>query len=590
MVADRYRLDERIGSGPMGEVWRGYDTRADWVVAVKVLGARAAGAATREVFRQHAQAAARVIHPNVAMVLDVGDHQGAPFLVMEFLTGLSLGEELAARGPLPIVEACDLVGQAAAGLDAAHRAGVVHGRVDPDSFRLAASGVLKVVGFGVDERAPAREGGPYVAPERTGGQAASAPGDVYALGCVAYELLCGRPPGGAEAAPGLGGATPDQGGAAQGQGGAAQGQGGAAQGQGGAAQGQGGAAGGPVPPSAIRAEVSPELDRLVLAMIAEDPAQRPASGESIRRALAAIARPKPAPGAIPVTGASLRDPGAQPGPGGQPGSGSQGFAAQPGSGPQPGFGAQPGPGPQPGSGAQPGFGVRPGSGATEVFPVGAGTAPGAGPGAAPRAGDTAVFQAADLEPGRDQPPSRKLILQLGIAVAVIAAVTVAMVMWAGAREEEPVAAPTPVATPSVIPSETYSFPSLPPSPTDDSTPGLVSTLGPDADPTSLVGTEPPPRATLGEAIPPGGYAKWLREFDESLKAQQSMGGIDPRVADKAREKLGKAADKYSKGQIDPTLNHIAGVYRDLLRAQQKGEMEPQGPASQFMREWQVPNG
>ncbi|MFD0477782.1 hypothetical protein ACFQ0B_63600 [Nonomuraea thailandensis] len=76
MVADRYRLDERIGSGPMGEVWRGYDTRADWVVAVKVLGARAAGAATREVLRQHAQAVARVIHPNVAMVLDVGDHEG----------------------------------------------------------------------------------------------------------------------------------------------------------------------------------------------------------------------------------------------------------------------------------------------------------------------------------------------------------------------------------------------------------------------------------------------------------------------------------------------------------------------------------
>ena len=111
LVADRYRLDERIGSGPMGEVWRGYDTRADWVVAVKVLGARAAGATTREVLRQHAQAVARVIHPNVAMVLDVGEHEGAPFLVMEYLTGLSLREELAARGSLKIVEACDLIGQ-----------------------------------------------------------------------------------------------------------------------------------------------------------------------------------------------------------------------------------------------------------------------------------------------------------------------------------------------------------------------------------------------------------------------------------------------------------------------------------------------
>ncbi|WP_345401275.1 protein kinase domain-containing protein [Nonomuraea salmonea] len=164
LIAGRYRLDERIGSGPMGEVWRGYDTRADWVVAVKVLGARAAGPATREVLRQHAQAVAKVIHPNVAMVLDVGEHDGAPFLVMEHLTGLSLGEELAARGSLTIVEVCDLIGQAAAGLDAAHRAGVVHGQVDPDAFRMAASGVLKVVGFGMDGREPVRGSGRYAAP------------------------------------------------------------------------------------------------------------------------------------------------------------------------------------------------------------------------------------------------------------------------------------------------------------------------------------------------------------------------------------------------------------------------------------------
>ncbi|MFC7587477.1 protein kinase [Nonomuraea antimicrobica] len=194
LVADRYRLDERIGSGPMGEVWRGYDTRADWVVAVKVLGARAAGATTREVLRQHAQAVARVIHPNVAMVLDVGEHDGAPFLVMEYLTGLSLGEELAARQTLKIVEVCDLIGHAAAGLEAAHRAGVVHGQVDPDAFRMAASGVLKVVGFGMDGREPVRGSGRYAAPERTTGEPAQAPGDVYALGCVCYELLCGRPP------------------------------------------------------------------------------------------------------------------------------------------------------------------------------------------------------------------------------------------------------------------------------------------------------------------------------------------------------------------------------------------------------------
>ncbi|NUS02397.1 MAG: serine/threonine protein kinase, partial [Nonomuraea sp.] len=178
----------------MGEVWRGYDTRADWVVAVKVLGARAAGAATREVLKQHAQAVARVIHPNVAMVLDVGDEDGAPFLVTEFLTGTSLGEDLAATGPLKIIEVCDLIGQAAAGLDAAHRAGVFHGQIDPGSFRRAASGVLKVVGFGLADEEPSPAERRYLAPERASGGPASAASDLYALGAVCYELLCGRPP------------------------------------------------------------------------------------------------------------------------------------------------------------------------------------------------------------------------------------------------------------------------------------------------------------------------------------------------------------------------------------------------------------
>ncbi|MDA0634143.1 serine/threonine-protein kinase, partial [Nonomuraea sp. MCN248] len=191
LVAGRYRLDERIGGGPADEVWRGYDTRADWTVAVKTLGAQA-GADTREALRRHAQAVARVIHPNVAMVLDVGEHEGAPFLVTEFLTGPSLGEELAARGPLRVVEVCDLIGQAAAGLDAAHRAGLVHGRVEPDSFRMAGSGVLKVVGFGLPGQAAADPR--YQAPERLAGGEGQPPADLFGLGVVCYELLTGRTP------------------------------------------------------------------------------------------------------------------------------------------------------------------------------------------------------------------------------------------------------------------------------------------------------------------------------------------------------------------------------------------------------------
>ncbi|MEV5324135.1 serine/threonine-protein kinase [Nonomuraea sp. NPDC052634] len=541
LIAGRYRLDERIGSGPMGEVWRGYDTRADWVVAVKVLGARAAGAATREVLRQHAQAVAKVIHPNVAMVLDVGEHDGAPFLVMEHLTGLSLGEELAARGGLSIVEVCDLIGQAAAGLDAAHRAGVVHGQVDPDAFRMAASGVLKVVGFGMDGREPVRGSGRYAAPERVPGQPAEAPGDIYALGCVCYELLCGRPPF-----------------------------------EDGAPRGQA------APPSTIRAEVPPELDRLVLAMLDEDPAKRPASGEYIRRTLAAIARPKPA---APNQTGAFGAPGAA-GAAGAGGAGAAGGVGAPGNavpggavsgGAVPG-GAVPG-GAVPQTGASlrgAGFSQGPGQGpggATEVYPV-----------PPPRAGDTAVYQAADFEP---EAPSgsvnRKLVLQLGIAVAVIAAVTVAMVMIAGQREEQPLAEATPTPSPSLT---TQTEPTEPPvTPTADSTPEVVTTID-EEDMTALreIAT---PKATLGRSVPAGGYETWLQRFDQALMAQEAMGGIDPHVAGKAREKLRKAARKLGEGHLDSTLNHVAGVYRDLLRAQEKGRMEQSGPASDFMRDWSV---
>ncbi|MEV0820373.1 serine/threonine-protein kinase [Nonomuraea rubra] len=578
MVADRYRLDERIGSGPMGEVWRGYDTRADWVVAVKVLGARAAGAATREVLRQHAQAVARVIHPNVAMVLDVGDHEGSPFLVMEYLTGLSLGEELAARGPMKVVEVCDLIGQAAAGLDAAHRAGVVHGRVDPDSFRQAGSGVLKVVGFGMDGRGPAPAGGRYVAPERAGGEVARAPGDVYALGCVCYELLCGRPP--FEDGPASQAGAPDQEAA------------GADQTAPGAVPEQGaGGRGRPVPPSAIRREVPPELDRLVLAMLADDPAQRPASGEAIRRALAAIARPKPGPAGPPVTGVSLRDPGLSPGAAGAMGAGAGGAMGS-GAGGAMGSGAGgamgSGAGGAMGSGAAAASPGGPGTGATEVFHAPPG-GPGGPGGAPPRAGDTAVFQAADLEPDPPSGPNRKLIIQLGVAVVVIAAVTVGMVLWAGRRDvPAPVAESTPTAevtTPSATPT------TLPPTP--DPSPGLVITAGPgqgsDEEPDYLRETSIP-KATLGEAIPPGGYAKWLQEFDKALMAQQSMGGINPQVADKAREKIRKAARKFGEGKPDATLGQIADVYRDLARARERGDMAPEGPAVSFMEEWRLPTG
>ncbi|MFF0767701.1 protein kinase [Nonomuraea wenchangensis] len=520
LIADRYRLEERIGAGPVGEVWRGYDTRADWVVAVKLLR----GEGTPELLRQHAQAVAKVIHPNVAMVLDVGEHDGAPFLVMEHLTGLSLGEERqAAGGTLGVVETCDLVAQAAAGLDAAHRAGVVHGEIDPDSFRRAGSGVLKVVGFGLGGAATPGGDPRYLAPERAAGDEARPAGDVYALGCVCYELLSGRHP--FEAA-GTEAAGPE------------------AAGTGDAGTGDASATGGgPVPPSALRPGVPAELDRLVLAMIAEDPARRPAGGETIRRALVSIAHPRAnpdapaAPSGMPVTGAMLRD-----------------------------------------------------------------NVPGASPAA--RAGDTAVYQAGDLAMEGPRQPARggrRLVVQLGVAVAAIVAVTVGMVLWANAGGDEPEGrdpvavatpsdAPTTAAVPGQTPTTTSDWPTgEPTSPPAQPSPGNVITFGPDSELPSALRETPPVRGTLRPGQePPGGFDRWLGAFDEAVRHQVGTNGINPRVAAKAQDKLRKAAGKYADGRSEAALKEVAGVYRDLERAQRKGDMEPTGPLAEFIREWAVP--
>ncbi|MFI7461555.1 serine/threonine-protein kinase [Nonomuraea sp. NPDC049646] len=522
MVADRYRLDELIGSGPMGEVWRAYDTRADWVVAVKILGAGAAGEAAREALKQHAQAVARVIHPNVAMVLDVGDQEGAPFLVTEFLTGTSVGEDLAAEGPMPIVEVCDLVGQAAAGLDAAHRAGVFHGQIDSGSFRRAASGVLKVVGFGLPDEEPSQAERRYLAPERASGRPATAAADLYALGAVCYELLCGRPPAasdlpvtGMRATPPPAPGTPAAGTpGTEGPETAAP----AAP----ATAGSGGAGQGVVPPSAIRPEIPAELDRLVLAMLSPDPARRPSGGEPVRRALAAIARPGAAPGAAPANAAAANPAGA---PTGRPGD-------------------------------------------TQVYDFNG----------VPRAGDTAVYESAEL----DQAPPRtgnKLLLQMGIAVAVIAVVAVAMVMWVGSRKETPVAEPsastppTPVLSPDVTPTT---------SPTPEPPEATPTDLTPADDSTSLVQTVGP-KATLGSGqTPAGGWDHWLVKFDEAVTAQEDIGDIDPHVAEKVHDKLRKAAKKLQDGHFEPARGQIAGVYRDLRNAQVKGEVPLSGPLASFL--------
>jgi tRNA A-37 threonylcarbamoyl transferase component Bud32 len=199
----RYRLVRRIAAGGMGEVWEADDTVLGRRVALKVLVEELAAddRATRRFVRE-ARATARLAHPNVARVYDFGRDGGAPFLVMELLEGETLADRVAG-GPLPPAEAARVAAAVADALDAAHQLGIVHRDVKPSNVMLTPDGDVKVMDFGIaaaaDETHSTTGSGlyatvAYVSPERVAGQPATPASDVYSLGAVLYELLCGRPP------------------------------------------------------------------------------------------------------------------------------------------------------------------------------------------------------------------------------------------------------------------------------------------------------------------------------------------------------------------------------------------------------------
>ncbi len=205
MLADRYRLDTLIASGAVGEVWQGTDLTLDRRVAVKMLRpehARDEDGLAR--FRAEAQHAGSLSHPNIAHVYDFcAERPPDPgFLVMELVDGPSLARALD-DGPLEPAVVMDIVAQAARGLAAAHRAGLVHRDIKPGNLLIGAEGVIKVTDFGIAQAAGAEPvtrtgtliGTPaYLAPERGAGRPATPASDLYSLGVVAYQCLSGRIP------------------------------------------------------------------------------------------------------------------------------------------------------------------------------------------------------------------------------------------------------------------------------------------------------------------------------------------------------------------------------------------------------------
>jgi serine/threonine-protein kinase len=192
----------------MGTVWIADDPVLSRRVAVKVLrGDLAADDATRARFRNEAIAAARVNHPNIVATYDTGDDDGTAYIVMELVDGPTVRRLLEERGPLPVADVIRIGAQVAAALAAAHAAGLVHRDVKPPNVLVPPAGLVKVTDFGIAKATGSddltRTGSVmgtarYLAPEQVSGDAADARTDVYALGLLLYEMLCGKPPFGGE--------------------------------------------------------------------------------------------------------------------------------------------------------------------------------------------------------------------------------------------------------------------------------------------------------------------------------------------------------------------------------------------------------
>ena len=284
-----YRLDDAIGRGGMGEVYRAFDTKLNRPVAVKVMR-ESSGERQRSVLRflREARAASALNHPNIVTIHDAGETPaGAHFIVQEFIEGRTLRSLL--EEPMPFARVVDIGRQVARALAAAHAAGIVHRDVKPENVMVRGDGYVKVLDFGLARVADPAGGShsthtnedtapdtllgttAYMSPEAAGASQAGPPADVFALGIVLYEMAAGRRPFVAATSIGVLAAI---------------------------------VAEHPLPLARVNPSIPYVFDDLVLRMLAKEPDRRPAAGEvaelltelqSSGSAIAAAARPTAAP-------------------------------------------------------------------------------------------------------------------------------------------------------------------------------------------------------------------------------------------------------------------------------------------------------
>lgn len=262
-----YRILEKIGAGGMGEVYRAQDEHLERAVAIKILPpGTLSDDSSRKRFRKEALALSKLNHPNIATIHDFDTQQGADFLVMEYIPGITLGEKLASR-PIQEKEMLTLGIQLAKGLSAAHEHGVVHRDLKPSNLRLTNDGRLKILDFGLAKLFDPSRGEmnvetltqsmddsqivgtlPYMAPEQVNNEHVDARTDIYALGVVLYEMVTQQRPFRGNSTSHLFASILND---------------------------------DPVAPRVMNPRLSPELDRIILKCLEKDPSRRFQSAKEI---------------------------------------------------------------------------------------------------------------------------------------------------------------------------------------------------------------------------------------------------------------------------------------------------------------------
>src|SRR6187431_1136902 len=204
LISERYRLDEKIGSGGMSSVYRAFDPTLERWVAIKLMHRDISHDPDQlERFRREARAVAQLNHPHVVGVIDAGEDDGTPYIVFEYVEGETLKDRIRRFGRLPIGESVAYAIEVARALGAAHDHRIVHRDVKPQNVLIDEEGTAKVTDFGI-ARSLAEEGltadgrvlgtTDYVSPEQALGRDVDPQSDLYSLGVVLFEMLTGDVP------------------------------------------------------------------------------------------------------------------------------------------------------------------------------------------------------------------------------------------------------------------------------------------------------------------------------------------------------------------------------------------------------------